>query len=287
MVCTGAIRQENSFIFFITINSCGKISSLNPKFQQVPSLFLMRMVISVLRNWKQEIDERVTWIRTIIKEAGAKGIVFGSSGGKDSATVGAICKKATANVTGIIMPCNSIPQDKEHALMLANAFAIETVELNLVNPYHSLLEVIDKEGIELLDMAKANIKPRLRMITLYAYAQTKGYLVAGTGNLSETMMGYSTKWGDGACDFKPIADLTVSEVFELGHALGVPEAILSKKPSAGLWEGQTDEEEMGITYKAIDEYLLKGTGTSKDIQKITTAQRKSEHKRILPRVYPQ
>lgn len=147
----------------------------------------------------------------------------------------------------------------------------------------SLIENEIKEDI--LPLSKSNIKPRLRMITLYSIGQHKGYLVTGTGNKSEVTMGYFTKWGDGAYDFNPIADLTAGEVISMGKALGVPDEILEKKPSAGLWAGQTDEEEMGITYATIDKYILHGEGSVEDIEKIENAYRRTQHKREMPKVY--
>lgn len=235
----------------------------------------------------KEIEKRVEWIKQVLKQANAKGIVFGNSGGKDCALVGILSKMATENVTSIIMPCESNRNygiDRDDALRVSEMFRIETIELDLTSvkkEYRKLLE------FEIGDctMAYANINPRLRMITLYAYAYKNNYLVAGTGNRSEIMMGYFTKWGDGAFDFNPISDLTVTEVYELLHYLKAPIEIIEKKPSAGLYEGQTDEQEMGITYNAIDEYLLNGTGTPADIEKIESAIKRTAHKRTTAKTY--
>jgi NAD+ synthase len=130
-----------------------------------------------------------------------------------------------------------------------------------------------------------NLAPRIRMTTLYAIAASENRLVAGTGNRSECYMGYFTKWGDGACDFNPIADLTVTEIYEFLRELGAPEAILTKAPSAGLFDGQTDEQEMGITYQAIDAFLLDGTVTAADKVILDRFNGVSEHKRRLPSQY--
>lgn len=238
------------------------------------------------RDYKIEIRDRVSWIKNLLKESEANGIIFGNSGGKDSAVVGTLCKLATDNVLGVIMPCGNINTDKEHALLLANKFKIETKEVNLQDVYGSIVDTLEiAEGEELMAMAKSNIKPRLRMITLYTLGQHKRYLVAGTGNKSEATMGYFTKWGDGACDFNPIADLTVTEVLAMGKVLGIPDEILQKKSSAGLWVGQTDEEEMGITYAAIDKYILNGEGNREDIIKIENIHKKTQHKREMPIQY--
>ena len=138
---------------------------------------------------------------------------------------------------------------------------------------------------ELNAQALSNIAPRLRMITLYAIGAAEGRLVAGTGNRSERYMGYFTKWGDGACDFNPIADLTVTEVYEFLEFLGAPENIIKKAPSAGLFEGQTDEAEMGVTYAAIDSLLLTGKVGEEDKKIIDRYHSRSAHKLKMPKTY--
>jgi NAD+ synthase len=226
------------------------------------------------------------WIRNVLIGAHATGVILGLSGGKDSAVVAALCKQATPNVVGVMMPCKSIGQDKIDAMLLASKLDIQTMDVELMDVFGQLTHIIENDNrIQLSPMAAANIKPRLRMTTLYAIGQTMGYLVAGTGNRSETAMGYFTKWGDGACDFNPIADLTVREVLELGAFLGVPQEILSKAPSAGLWVGQTDEQEMGITYDAIDTYLLDHEANEEDAKKINEAFERTRHKRDVPLTY--
>ena len=137
----------------------------------------------------------------------------------------------------------------------------------------------------LSDAAKINIAPRLRMTALYAVAAEEGLLVAGTGNRSERYMGYYTKWGDGASDFNPIADLTAGEVFAFLEYLGAPRQIIDKAPSAGLFDGQTDEQEMGVSYAAIDEFILAGTANETDRAIIERYHRQSEHKRTGTAVY--
>ncbi len=239
------------------------------------------------RDYAQETEKRVEWIRDILKTSGANGIIFGSSGGKDSALVGILCRKATENVLGVIMPCVSkqnYNQDREHALKLAERFSIETIEVDLTDMRNLLCERIEKVA-KVTDLAKTNINPRLRMTTLYTLGQSMGYLVAGTGNRSESFMGYFTKWGDGAYDFNPILDLCATEIFEFLEYLGAPKELIEKPPSAGLYEGQTDEKEMGVTYKAIDLFIKEGTGSQEDIAKITAAHNRTEHKRRLPLHY--
>jgi NAD+ synthase len=214
------------------------------------------------RDYTIETIERVTKIRGIVESAGAKGIVFGSSGGKDSALTGILCKMACNNTLGIIMPCGSsrnYGEDKEHALLLARKFNIDHITVDLTQTKETLIKSVTKPlNAELNKQADINIAPRLRMTTLYAIAANLGYLVAGTSNRSEIHMGYFTKWGDAACDFNPVSDLTKTEIFEFLRHLEAPEIFYTKPPSAGLYEGQTDESDMGITYDELDRFLLTG-----------------------------
>ena len=238
-------------------------------------------------NAKQEAEKRIEWIKEVLAQSGAKGIILGLSGGKDSAVVVALAKKATDNVLGVILPCGNIDKDEEDAWKLANTLNVEAIKVDIKEPFDMLKERIDGalNQTSLDGLAISNIKPRLRMTTLYAIGQQKGYLVAGTGNKSEATMGYFTKWGDGAHDFNPIADLTVQEVRVLGEALGVPKDILYKAPSAGLWIGQTDEDEMGVTYAEIDEYLLTGNTNSRAKALIESKREATAHKRKMPLSY--
>ncbi len=238
------------------------------------------------REWKKEAADRADWIKNILTEAGAQGVCLGISGGKDSAVVAALCKKATPNVMGIIMPCNSIPQDRQDALAVVETFNLASWTVDLTDIFNVFTgELTTKCDKELSDIASANIKPRLRMTTLYAIAQSYNYLVAGTGNASEIFVGYYTKWGDGACDFNPISDLTVEEVLELGKYLGVPDCILKKRPSAGLWPGQTDEDELGVSYKLIGDYRAGRQVPAEAAEKIRRANEVSTHKRMMPKFY--
>lgn len=238
-------------------------------------------------NAKKEAENRIEWIKEVLAQSGAKGIILGLSGGKDSAVVVALAKKATDNVLGVILPCGNIDRDEEDAWKLANALNVEAIKVDIKEPFELLNETINGalNQNRLEGLSVSNIKPRLRMTTLYAIGQQKGYLVAGTGNKSEATMGYFTKWGDGAHDFNPIADLTVQEVRILGEALGVPKDILYKAPSAGLWEGQTDEDEMGVTYAEIDEYLLTGNTNDRAKALIESKREATAHKREVPLSY--
>ena len=222
----------------------------------------------------------------MLRKSGAKGVVFGNSGGKDSALVAALCSYATKNVLGVMMPCASkrnFGEDLEDAIKVAETYSVSTMTVDLTAVRSTLLDAL---GMPLeKNAALSNIAPRLRMTTLYAIGAEKGYLVAGTGNKSERYMGYFTKYGDGGCDFNPIADLTASEVFEFLAFLGAPEHVIRKAPSAGLFEGQTDEKEMGVTYKEIDGYLA-GESVSAEAEAIIKRYHAASlHKMTMPAVY--
>lgn len=237
-----------------------------------------------MRDYTIELEKRVAFIKNQMKSAGVNALVFGNSGGKDSALVGILCKRACEDTLGIIMPCSSeqnYGSDKDDALKLAEKFDISTKIVDLTQVREAEIKAI---GEQVSDSALANIAPRLRMTTLYLIAHNRRALVVGTGNRSEAYMGYFTKWGDGAYDINPIADLTVTEIYEFLRFLGAPESIIVKAPSAGLFAGQTDEKEMGVTYDEIDKFLLSGEKGS-HFQIIERYHKASEHKRIMPQVY--
>ena len=237
-----------------------------------------------MRNYEKETQKRVQFIRDAVKSAGASGIVYGNSGGKDSALVGILCKAACDNTLGLIMPCGSnqnYTTDKGDAQTLAKQFGIETRTVDLSQVKNEFVKTVE-QTTKLNDTACANIAPRLRMTALYAIAASENRVVAGTGNRSEIYMGYFTKWGDGACDFNPVADLSVSEIYEFLRFLKAPACVIEKAPSAGLFDGQTDEKEMGITYRSIDEFLLSGSADEKDKAVIKKFHDRSGHKRAMP-----
>ena len=240
-----------------------------------------------MRDYKKELENRIAFIQKLLKDSGAKGIVFGNSGGKDSALVGILCKMACENTVGIIMPCESarnFGEDKDDGIDVATQFNIDTRTVDLTDAKRAVVAAVEGKTT-LNSQALTNIAPRLRMITVYAVAAAENLLVAGTGNRSERYMGYFTKYGDGGCDFNPIADLTVGEVYEFLTFLGAPENIIKKAPSAGLFEGQTDEAEMGVTYAAIDKYVLTGQANEHDKAIIDRYHSRSEHKRKMPSLY--
>ena len=240
-----------------------------------------------MRNYKIEFENRVAFIKSVLSESGAKGIVYGNSGGKDSALVGILCKAACDNTVGIILPCTSkrnYDEDTADAKEVAEKYNIETRTVDLTPVKEAELKALD--GVTTLNAAAlSNIAPRLRMLTLYAVAAAENRLVAGTGNKSEAYVGYFTKWGDGAHDFNPIADLTVTEIYEFLHYLDAPKCVIEKAPSAALFDGQTDETEMGVTYGELDAYLS-GKAIEEEKKKIIERMHKaSEHKRTGISVY--
>ena len=234
-----------------------------------------------MRNYKDEFEKRVAFIRDLVSNANANGIVFGNSGGKDSALVGILCKAACENTVGIIMPCSSsrnYDMDARDGREVADKFGIETRVLDITPVKKAMIgELSDVTDVN--KIAKINIAPRLRMTTLYAIAASEGRLVAGTGNRSEVFIGYFTKWGDGAHDFNPISDLTVTEIYEFLRYLEAPSCVIEKAPSAGLFDSQTDEGEMGFTYAELDSFLLNGEATAETMEKIQKMHNKSNHKR--------
>ncbi|SFG51460.1 NAD+ synthase [Desulfotomaculum arcticum] len=240
----------------------------------------------MVENLAKKIEQ---WLLTQKEQRGARGFVVGLSGGIDSAVTATMCKNVCPdNTLGVIMPCYSNKQDAEHAELLAKTIGIEYKTVVLDNVFSQMVKLLtgSEYDPEKKDMTIANIKPRLRMTTLYYYAAETQSLVVGTGNRCELTVGYFTKHGDGGVDILPIANLVKGEVKELAKYLGVPEPIISKPPSAGLWMGQNDEKEMGITYEELDEYILNGRADERVKKTVDELARKSMHKRQLPATPP-
>jgi len=230
-------------------------------------------------------DKLSQWIKDKISKAGAQGAVVGLSGGIDSAVTVALCKRAFPNnVLGVIMPCFSNPQDAKDAMLVAETIGVPVEVVNLDEPFEWFVRRFTGEEYDpnCCDLSIANIKPRLRMTTLYYLAAKNNYLVVGTGNKAELVTGHFTKYGDGGVDLLPIANLVKSQVKALAKELGIPQRIIDKAPSAGLWLGHCDEKEMGVTYEQLDRYILTGEGSPQVKQVIQALEEKREHKRFMP-----
>jgi len=236
-------------------------------------------------------DEIIEFIRDYYKKCNLKGAVIGISGGKDSGVVAGLFAKAIGpeNVVGIWMPCHSKEEDYENAKLVASHFVFSLKEFDLTNLYDNYVEQIKENNLinddNLVD-ANINIKPRLRMSTLYYYAAmlssiNKGvYIVPGTSNKCELYVGYFTKGGDNVSDIQVLADLTVDEVIQVGEYIGVPDSVIHKTPDDGL-SGKTDEEKLGVKYSEIAEVINNpnNPNVSKESQdKIKKLHRNNLHK---------
>ncbi len=231
-------------------------------------------------------DDLATWLRDYAAQAGAQGYVIGLSGGIDSAVSAALAVRAVGveQVVGVLLPCHSQPEDAQFGRMAAEALGLEPLTIDLSAAFDTLFAALPP-GV---DMARANVKSRLRMVTLYYLAQSRNYLVLGTGNKPELMVGYFTKYGDGGVDVEPLGELYKRDVRALARELGVPEPIITRPPTAGLWPGQTDEGEMGITYDQLDAILAAwAAGAEPDapaeiVAKVQRMMACSAHKRATP-----
>ena len=239
----------------------------------------------MIKNIEKEVDQITEWIKEYVNKSHSKGVVVGNSGGKDSATVIALAVKALGKdkVVTIAMPCNSINADFEDAKLVADKFEVPLLKVDLTETYKTLEKELDSV-VTPKNEAKVNAKPRLRMTSLYYIAQSLDYLVIGTGNKCEAVVGYTTKWGDNSSDFNPIGNFTVDEVLSIGKYLGVPEKILQKAPNDGLG-GKTDEEKMGIKYHQIAEMIETGNTDENAKKEILKRYNASKHKRELVPVY--
>lgn len=224
-------------------------------------------------------------IRNAVWSAGAFGLVLGVSGGIDSAVALALCVKAVGaeNVIAVNMPVSTNnPKDAEDAKLVCEKYGVEMITAPLGNVLEEFKKVPNFKDEKILS---GNTAARLRMAMLYNIAGAKGYLVCGTSNKTEYMIGYSTKWGDSAADVQPIIHLLKRNVYELAQELEIPEPIIKKSPSAGFFEGQTDETEIGISYSDLDDAITaleeNDFDPKTDIEKKVLALiEKSRHKRV-------
>ncbi|TDA26670.1 MAG: NAD(+) synthetase [Archaeoglobi archaeon] len=235
----------------------------------------------------ERIAERIVdFIREQVEAANAEGVILGLSGGIDSAVVAFLCVRALGRekVLATIMPEKGVTaeEDVADAIEIAKMLGIEYRVIEISDIVKMLTEKLGKAN----KSAEINLKPRVRMMINYYYANGLNRLVAGTGNKSEISIGYFTKYGDGGVDFQPIGDLYKTEIFQFAKFLGVPEKIIRKKPTAGLFVGQTDEDEIGMSYAELDEILkMIEKGIRRDDEKFRRVLKLvngSEHKRRLP-----
>lgn len=238
-------------------------------------------------HMQEHIEAIVKWLRERTEDAGADGLLVGVSGGLDSAVVANLIKLAYPdNSLGVIMPIHTSEKNTQDALDVTTACDIKSMTVDLTDTHKMMYQTISDQLIENNgfthsqdQLADANLRARLRMSTLYTISSHRNYLVVGTDNAAEWYTGYFTKYGDGGVDILPLVDFTKTEVREMAKALKVPDSIIEKVPSADLWENQTDEMEMGITYTVIDAYLKGETISEADKVLIESMHRKSMHKR--------
>ncbi len=240
---------------------------------------------------QKNIDHDVNWLKNKVAEANCNGLVVGLSGGIDSSVCAALMAKAVGvNALGVILPIKSNAADRRDAIELAEAIGINYVTFDWSDIHQEMFQQII-DNVEFNDKNKrlsdANLRARLRMSSIYTIANLKNYLVVGTDNAAELYTGYFTKYGDGGADILPLARLSKAEVYQWGECLNVPERILKREPSAGLWQGQTDEGEMGTTYDYIDAHLRGEVIPEKDLAIIEAMHRRSEHKRHTPAMPPE
>jgi NAD+ synthase len=209
----------------------------------------------ILRIDPESINDKIeNFIKKKVEEAKATGIVIGLSGGIDSTTVVSLCKSALGanRILGLIMPSkNTKDEDIQDAKDLANKLNIDTTTINIADLEEQFKSLLNYDK-QIDRVAIGNILPRLRMTILYFHANSMNRLVAGTGNKSELLIGYFTKYGDGGVDMLPIGDLYKTQVRQLAEYLGISKNLIWKVPTAGLWENQTDENEIGFKYELLD-----------------------------------
>ena len=220
-----------------------------------------------LKKTKEEI---INFIKNKVVEANADGIVVGLSGGIDSTVTAFLATEAIGkeNVFGVVMPSSTTPtEDKIHGIDIANQLGIEYKEIAIDSILNEFLLVTNSEDEKVI----GNLKARIRMALVYFFANSKNYIVGGTGNKSELLIGYFTKHGDGAVDMEPIGNLYKTHVRQLAEYINVPAEIITKQPRGGLWNNQTDEEEIGMPYEILDRILYMYIDLNKGAEEISKA----------------
>lgn len=235
----------------------------------------------MMKDLKKYLTYLTDWIKSEVTKAHCDGVIIGLSGGIDSAVVGLLGQKAfpEQHLT-VIMPCHSDQFDQECANLLINKHQLNHQIVDLSSTYDQLVTTL---ALPPHQLALSNIKPRLRMTTLYALAQSHKYLVLGTDNADEWHVGYFTKYGDGGVDLVPLIHLLKGEVQQAAHLLEVPTEIIMRPPTAGLWTAQADEQEMGVSYHQLDAYLQGKPVPAAAANRIQHLHQGSEHKRQLPK----
>ncbi len=229
---------------------------------------------------KEYLFEIEKFLKNYLEQSHCKSYVLGLSGGVDSSLVAAIAKKAVGKdkLYCYAIDINSNKEDIEDAKKVAQELDVNLEIINLSDTYQSYLR--DLKGENFIRLTKSNLKVRMRMVALFAFAQEHSGLVLGTDNLDERYVGYFTKYGDGAADVLPIVYLTKEEVRKGAELYGLSSVLANRVPTAGLFEGQTDEKEMGVTYADLDKYLLGGKVDKSVEERIEYLHKISEHKRI-------
>ena len=242
---------------------------------------------------KLETERVIEFIRDYYKKNNLGGVILGISGGKDSGVVAGLFTEALGkeNVIGVTLPCHSKDEDKIDAKLVSDYYGFELINLDITSTFDAFKDELKKLGEFTDDQTKnsdINLKPRLRMSTLYylaaLYSAVRGktYLVAGTSNKCELYVGYFTKGGDSVHDISTIADFTVDEVIAIGEYLKVPEKVLYKKPNDGL-SNQTDEDKLGVKYKDIASYMEDPNLLDKEVsEKIEKLHNNNKHKFNIP-----
>lgn len=264
---------------------------------QLQNEIISRFGVRAQINVEEEVHRRVNFLKDYILKAKAKGLLIAISGGLDSAVATGLCIRATDELTaeqgetyitlGVFQPFNK-QEDIHDSYAVAEAFQLQhTLEVNIADAVDSLVEhtqmAMNKLTLPIKPSVsiagKGNVKARVRMVSQYALAFDLQLLVVGTDHASEAITGFYTKWGDGAADIVPLQSLNKRQVGQLAAYLGVPESIINKAPTAGLWEGQTDEKELGIPYQMNSDYLEGKTIPQEMQQKLEAKYQVTEHKR--------